>query len=104
MYKLVFYVPDENLEQVKKALFQADAGHIGNYDSCCWQVLGRGQFRPLAGSDPHIGNMDEIEEIVEWKVEMVCEDDLIEQIVHTLKKAHPFETVAYQVFKLVDID
>ena len=48
MYKLAFYVPQENLEAVKQALFATGAGRIGDYDSCCWQVKGVGQFRPLS--------------------------------------------------------
>ena len=55
MYKLCFYVPDSHLEAVKKAVFAIGAGRIGAYDSCCWQVLGQGQYRPLEGSQPFLG-------------------------------------------------
>jgi len=103
MYKLCFYVPEEQLESVKQALFDAGAGRIGNYDSCCWQTLGTGQFRPLAGSDPHIGVMGTVEMLQEWKVEMVCEDALIRTAVAVLKQAHPYEEVAYDVWRLEDI-
>ena len=100
MYKLAFFVPDENLEVVKTALFDAGAGRIGDYDCCAWQVLGEGQFRPLAGSNPYIGSQGEIETVPEWKVEMVCEDALIKDVVDTLKQAHPYEEPAYDVWKL----
>ena len=103
MYKLAFFVPDENLESVKQALFEAGAGRIGDYDSCCWQVKGIGQFRPLAGSNPHIGSRGETEQLEEWKVELVCSDDLIHAVVAALKRAHPYEEVAYDVWKLADI-
>ncbi len=100
MYKLCFYVPPANLESVKQALFDAGAGRIGDYDSCCWQTRGTGQFRPLAGSDPHIGACDQLEQLEEWKVEMVCADALIGTAVATLKRAHPYEEVAYDVWRL----
>lgn len=103
MFKLSFFVPEENLEQVKKAVFATGAGRIGNYDSCCWQVLGLGQFRPLEGSDPHIGMQGKVETVSEWKVELVCSDDLIHQTVAAMKKAHPYEEPAYDVWKLEDI-
>ncbi|WP_370298239.1 NGG1p interacting factor NIF3 [Pontibacterium sp.] len=103
MYKLSFFVPEENRDAVKQALFDIGVGRIGNYDSCCWQTLGTGQFRPLAGSDPHIGAQGEVEMLPEWKVEMVCDDDLIHQAVATLKQAHPYEEVAYDVWQLADI-
>lgn len=103
MYKLSFFVPQEQLEAVKQALFDVGVGKIGNYDSCCWQTLGEGQFRPLAGSDPHIGALDIVERLPEWKVEMVCSDQLIRLAVETLKRAHPYEEVAYDVWQLADI-
>ena len=102
MYKLSFYVPPFALESVKVALFDADAGHIGNYDQCCWQTPGRGQFRPLADSSPAIGESEILSEVEEWKVELVCEDALIKDVVKALKLAHPYEEVAYEVTKLVD--
>ena len=70
MYKLCFYVPESHLEAVKAAVFAAGAGRIGNYDSCCWEVLGQGQFRPLTGSDPFIGRQGEVERVAEYRVEM----------------------------------
>jgi hypothetical protein len=102
MYKLSFYVPPSALESVKTALFEAGAGRIGNYDQCCWQVKGSGQFRSLPGSRPAIGEQNELKELEEWKVDLVCEDALIKTVVKALKAAHPYEEVAYEVLKLVD--
>ena len=104
MYKLSFYVPEPALESVKSALFEAGAGKIGLYDQCCWQTKGRGQFRPLTGSDPAIGAREILTTLDEWKVELVCEDTLIKSVVSVLKKAHPYEEVAYQVLHLADTD
>ncbi|MFC6670138.1 NGG1p interacting factor NIF3 [Marinobacterium aestuariivivens] len=100
MYKLCFYVPEENLETVKQALFEAGAGRIGDYDCCCWQTRGHGQFRPLAGSRPHIGSHGELEKLDEWKVEMVCADGHIREAIAALKRTHPYEEVAYDVWRL----
>lgn len=103
MFKLSFFVPDEALEDVKQAVFATGAGRIGNYDCCCWQVLGQGQFRPLEGSNPHIGQHQQIETVDEWKVELVCSDELIHSAVTAMKSAHPYEEPAYDVCKLADI-
>jgi hypothetical protein len=100
MYKLAFFVPPSHVEQVKSALFAAGAGRVGAYDSCSWQVLGQGQFRPLDGSQPFIGQTGEIEQVEEWKVELVVADELIQQAVAALKHSHPYETPAYEVWKL----
>ncbi len=100
MYQIVFYVPADNLESVKTALFASGAGRIGSYDQCAWQTKGTGQFRPLSGSDPHIGEMNMKEKVEEFKVEMVCEDNFLDEVIFALKKAHPYEVPAYCVFKL----
>lgn len=100
MYKLCFYVPVTHVDAVKAAVFAAGAGRIGAYDSCCWQVLGEGQFRALAGAQPFIGKIGEVEAAAEYKVEMVCDAAFIVAAVAALKAAHPYEEPAYQVWKL----
>ncbi len=100
MYKLCFYVPESHLEMVKQAVFGAGAGCIGAYDHCCWQTLGLGQFRALAGSQPFIGETGVLEQLPEWKVELVVADEFIRQAVAALIAAHPYETPAYQVWQL----
>jgi len=99
MHYIVVYVPTSHLEVVKAAMFAAGAGHIGNYDACCWQTLGQGQFRPLAGSQPHSGQQDQIETVAEYRVEMVCADNVLKQVVKALKQAHPYEQPAYITLK-----
>lgn len=100
MYKLCFYVPESHLAIVKQAVFVVGAGRIGDYDQCCWQVLGQGQFRPLPGSDPFIGSQGDIETVAEYRVELVCEDRIIKAAVAALRAAHPYEEPAYDVVHL----
>ena len=102
MYKLAFFVPDSHVEVVKTAVFAAGGGRIGDYDHCAWQALGQGQFRPLDGSQPYIGQAGQVEVVEEWKVELVVADDLIAQVVASLKRSHPYETPAYEVWRLLD--
>ncbi|EIC31063.1 MULTISPECIES: hypothetical protein [Methylomicrobium] len=101
MYQLSFYVPESHLEAVKEALFAQGAGRHSDYDRCCWQVRGEGQFRPLAGSRPYMGKPDTTEEVVEYKVEMICQDDLIKAAIRTLLAVHPYEEPAYRAYKIL---
>ena len=101
MYKLTVFIPDTALEPVKSALFAAGAGKIGNYEQCCWQVEGTGQFMPLAGSQPHIGTQDTLEAVEEWRVEMVVADAYIKPVIEALKQTHPYETPAYDVIEVL---
>ena len=94
--KLEVYVPATHAEDLKTALFAAGAGKIGNYDCCCWQASGTGQFRPLKGSDAFIGECGKVEKVEEIKIELLCPEDKIKKIIAVLKKAHPYETPAFQ--------
>jgi len=100
MYKLNYFVPLEAKEKTKEALFSLGAGAYENYIECSWESLGVGQFRPLKGANPHLGVVGELERVEEYKVEMLCSDALIAQAIQTLKEVHPYEEVAYEVFKM----
>ncbi|ADP97004.1 YqfO family protein [Marinobacter adhaerens] len=103
MYKMCYFVPETHVEKTKQALFDAGAGRIGDYDSCAWQCLGRGQFRPLEGSDPFLGHAGEIEAVNEYKVELVCADELIKDALAALKQAHPYEEPAYEIYRMEEL-
>lgn len=100
MYQLFFYVPESHLEAVKAAIFATGAGHIGNYDHCCWQVRGRGQFRPLAGANPHIGSVGAVESLDEYRVELILPASQLQPALAAMRAAHPYETIAHGVVKL----
>jgi hypothetical protein len=100
MYKLCFFVPETHLESVKQALFEVGAGAVGDYDSCCWQSLGTGQFRGLEISTPYLGKKGQVEQVAEYKVEMVIKEQVIRQAIDALKTAHPYEEPAYDVIRL----
>jgi structural hemagglutinin/hemolysin toxin protein RtxA len=97
MFKLCFYVPESHLEAVKTAVFAVGAGKIGDYDCCCWQVPGEGQFRPLSGSEPFLGQLGRLEQVVEYRVEMVCARDVVGPVVAALLLAHPYEQPAWDL-------
>lgn len=91
------------MEKVKQSLFKAGAGRIGNYDSCCWQTEGMGQFRPLKNSNPAIGSHNKIEYVREVKIELVCENTLVAQVVQAIKDSHPYEEPAFDVWQLAEL-
>lgn len=102
MYKICFYVPETHLEDVKKAMFAKGAGKVGYYDCCAWQILGEGQFRPLEGNRAYIGKTNCLEKVTEYKVEMVCQDQYVQEVITAFKKAHPHEEPSYCVWRVED--
>ncbi len=99
-YKLIFFVPENAVEEVKQAIFATGAGSLGNYAQCSWQTLGVGQFLPLDGANPTIGKVDEVEQVSEYRVEILCTSENIKDAVEALKKAHPYEEPAFEVYAL----
>ena len=101
MHLFVFYAPESHLDSVKNALFECGAGKYKNYDRCCWQTEGEGQFRPLEGSSPFSGKPGEIERVKEFRVEMLCEDKDVDGLISKLKQYHPYEEPAYHALKII---
>jgi len=101
--QVTVFVPEEFKESVKTAMFNAGAGRLGNYDFCCFEHQGIGQFRPLPGSQAFVGTVGVLEKVLEFKIEMICEDHLYENVIAAMKAAHPYETPAYYGIKTVGI-
>ncbi|RKZ97079.1 MAG: NGG1p interacting factor NIF3 [Gammaproteobacteria bacterium] len=104
MYKLVFFVPENHKEAVKQAVFDQGAGRYEGYDCCSWETLGTGQFKPLSGSQPFIGQQDQIKTVIEYRVEMICAGKHIKAVLQALIRAHPYETPAYEVQSIRTLD
>jgi hypothetical protein len=103
MYKLIYFVPIEAKEKTKEALFTMGAGMFDKYECCSFETLGMGQFKPIGDANPHIGSLNKLEVLEEYKVEIICKDELVHKAVEVLKESHPYEEVAYEVYKLEDL-
>lgn len=100
---LFVYVPESHLEQVKAAMFEAGAGRTAHYEKCAWQTAGIGQFVPLVGSKPYIGKRGDVSRLNEFKLEMICTEAELHDIIKAMKQAHPYEEPAYGALALLDI-
>ncbi len=96
---LEVFVPVEQTEKVRTALFNAGAGNIGNYDECSFSLSGEGTFRPNTGSKPFAGEIGQREKAAENKISVIFEDYKENTIINAMLAAHPYEEVAYQIFK-----
>ncbi|MBN6517732.1 NGG1p interacting factor NIF3 [Acinetobacter pittii] len=104
MLKLIYYVPDSHLESTKQAIFSAGAGGIGNYEHCAWQVKGMGQFKPVKGADPYIGELGKLEQVDEWRVETIVIAENAKAVAKALKASHPYEEPAFEFIQIIEID
>ena len=100
LFKLIVYVPEDDVETVHQALGDAGAGHIGNYSHCAFKSPGVGTFKPEEGTNPYIGGINDQTFVNEFKLEMVLKGTEISQIISVLKNVHPYEEVAYDLIQL----
>jgi len=98
--KLVTFVPTENAEVVRQALFNSGAGNIGNYSECSFNVTGTGTFKGNENSNPVIGTKNQAEKVNEERIEVIFEGHKQNQVIEALKKAHPYEEVAHYISSL----
>jgi len=98
--KLVTFIPVENAEKVRTAVFEAGAGHIGNYDYCGYNLEGTGSFRGGENTNPYIGEKGHVHYEKEIRFETIFPGWLQGKIVQALISAHPYEEVAYDIYPL----
>jgi dinuclear metal center YbgI/SA1388 family protein len=100
LLKLVVFVPESHLEELRAELCKAGAGQIGNYDLCTFGVQGQGTFRGSESTQPFIGKPGKLERAQEIRLETILPKALKAQVLNALFKFHPYEEVAYDLYPL----
>ena len=103
MYKIFFFSPQSHTEDIKEAMFSAGGGQQGNYKRCSWQTKGIGQFQAMDGANPFLGDIDNLESVEEYKVEMLVSEKDLENTILALKKAHPYEEPAFEFIQIIEV-
>jgi dinuclear metal center YbgI/SA1388 family protein len=98
--KLVTFCPNEYAEKVRTSLFNAGAGHIGNYDCCSYNIRGQGTFRASEDATPFVGETNKLHFEDETRIEVIFPSFLEKAIISTLIENHPYEEVAYDIYSL----
>lgn len=98
--KLVVFVPEEALDAVRSALFEAGAGRIGEYEHCSWYTPGTGTFLGGAETTPTVGERGREERVAEYRLETVYPVEREQEIVRALREAHPYEEPAFDLYPL----
>ncbi len=99
-YKFVVFVPIPDAERVREAIHAAGGGKLGNYSHCSFSSRGIGRFKPEEGAHPAIGEVGKVEEVEEEKIEVLCEEKAIHDVIAAMKKAHPYEKPAFDIYPL----
>lgn len=103
-YKLTVFVPREYTPAIIEAINRGGGGWIGNYSHCTFRSPGVGTYRPESGAAPFIGEQGKLEQAEEDRLETVVSGDTLRNVLQEVRKAHPYEEVAYDVYPLKDAD
>jgi hypothetical protein len=99
--KLVVFVPREALDEIRDALFAAGAGRIGDYSRCSWYAAGTGTFLAGDGTSPTVGERGREERVAELRLETVFPEERQTEVVAALRRAHPYEEPAFDIYPLL---
>lgn len=99
--KFVVFVPETHADVVRKALGEAGAGAVGDYTFCSFSTKGVNRFIPSQNAHPAIGEIGKFEEVAEEKIETVCYKKDVGKILDAVRKVHPYEEIAFDVYPLV---
>ena len=102
--KIVVFVPLTHTDKVRDAAGKAGAGIIGNYEHCSFSSMGIGRFKPNEKAKPHIGKANQLEKVEEERIEFVCPRENAKEIIKAIKKVHPYEEVALDIYPLITED
>jgi hypothetical protein len=99
--KLIVFVPREALDRVRDALFAAGAGRIGDYERCSWYTEGTGTFLAGERASPAVGQPGREERVAELRLETVFPAGRQDEVIAALRRAHPYEEPAFDVYELI---
>jgi hypothetical protein len=103
-YKIVVYVPEDSADKLREVMGTAGAGVIGNYTHCMFTIKGTGQFKPGVGSNPTIGEEGKLEKVLEERIETICSEEKLKDVLRAIKEAHPYEEPATDVYPIEVIE
>ena len=100
-YKIVVFVPETHAELLREGMGKAGAGVIGNYTYCSFSIKGIGRFVPQNGASPKIGVVGKFEEVNEERIETVCMESKLQDVLSAINKVHPYEEPATDIYELI---
>ncbi len=101
-HKVCVFVPEEAVARVMSAMAEAGAGRIGQYTHCSFRTPGTGSFVGLPAAQPYVGATGKLEEVAEYRLEMLCVESWLDNVVAAMREEHPYDEVAYDIYELAN--
>ena len=103
MFKIFTFAPEDSTSEIIEAMSEAGAGIIGNYTHCAFITSGTGNWKSEEGAHPTIGEVGQMTQSPEDKIEILCPDDKLVAVVAALRKSHPYEEPEIDVVQLSEL-
>lgn len=101
MYKIVTFIPIKEADKMRQAVGDAGAGVLGKYHHASFSTRGVGRFIPSEGAHPAIGEIGKMSEVEEERIEVICDEDKIKDVIAAIRKAHPYEEIPLEIYELI---
>lgn len=101
LVKIVVTVPEADADNLRYAIGNADGGKIGNYTHCSFSIKGIGRFKPEEGANPTIGKLGKLEQVAEERIEVTCEQNKLKNVIQAIRKVHPYEEPAIDIYPML---
>lgn len=102
-YKVVVTVPEDEADKLREAIGNAGGGKVGNYIHCSFSVKGTGRFLPIDGAKPTIGQVGQLGEVAEERIEITCDSESVKAVVAAIREVHSYEEPAIDVYELAEL-
>lgn len=102
-YKVVVTVPKDDADALREAIGNVGGGRVGNYTHCSFSVKGTGRFLPIDGAKPTIGQVGQLEEVPEERIEITCDSTSIKAMMTAIREVHSYEEPAIDVYELAEV-
>lgn len=104
IFKVEVYVPYNFTDKIREALNNVGVCKVGNYDNCVCVIEVKGMFRPLKGSNPYLGLENELCEVLENKIETICNKKDLKNVIRAIKKVHPYDEPLINIIPILDVE
>jgi hypothetical protein len=102
-YKIVVTITENEADKLREAIGNAGGGKVGNYTHCSFSVKGTGRFLPIDGAQPSIGEVGQLEEVAEERIEITCDGEGVKAVIAAIRETHSYEEPAIDVYELAEL-
>lgn len=100
-YKIIITTPESAADKVRDAIGKAGGGKVGNYNYCSFSSKGVGRFLPQEGANPAIGHVGKLEEVIEERIEITCNEDNLTKVIFAIRESHPYEEPTIDIYEFL---